>query len=212
MVRETMFDIGKISQICDLPISTFSAYGERTETPDGAYFFKNNGSKILAVAHLDTVLNPTPLWHEGDLIAHPCLDDRLGVYLLTDLLATLGVEFDLLLTEGEEIGKSTAAHFVPSKDYNWMFSFDRAGTDVVMYQYQDPLMERMIEHHGFEVGVGSFSDISFMGHLGCKGFNFGTGYYNNHSPEAYAVLGHTKSMVEKFCEFYAACKDTELLS
>lgn len=205
-----MFRTKALSRICDLSIKSFKQYGGRVNTPDGLYFYKNRGAKILGVAHLDTVLNPSPLRQEGSLVFHPCLDDRLGVYILLEILPQFGIEFDLLLTEGEEQGRSTAAHFKADKQYNWMFSFDRAGTDVVMYQYQDPTLERMIEYNGMDVGVGSFSDIAFLEHLRCKGFNFGTGYYNNHSPEAFANLDHAKMMIHSFVAFYKACKDTEL--
>jgi hypothetical protein len=208
--KTNMIDVKSLSKICDLPIASFKDYGKQVETIDGLYFFNNKNAKILGVAHLDTVQNPTPLTCEKGIVSHPCLDDRLGVYVLLDVLPTLGIEFDLLLTEGEESGKSTAAHFKPDKKYNWMFSFDRAGTDVVMYQYQDSLIERMVEHHGIKVGLGSFSDISFMSHVGCKGFNFGVGYHNNHSPNAYAILSETTEMINKFAAFYNACKDTEL--
>lgn len=206
----SMINIESLSQICDLPIHSFVKHGEQTSTSDGSYFFDDRNTKILGIAHLDTVLEPSPLQKSGSLVSHPCLDDRLGVYLLLEILPKLGIEFDLLLTEGEEKGKSTAAHFKTDKKYNWMFSFDRAGTDVVMYQYQEPILERMVEYHGMKVGRGSFSDISFLEHLGCKGLNIGTGYYHNHSPQAFADLNHTMKMVRKFVAFYNACKDTEL--
>jgi hypothetical protein len=205
-----MFKPKALSRICDLPINAFGQYGDRVVTPDGLYFYKNRGAKILAVAHLDTVQHPSPLRQKGDVVWHPCLDDRLGAYLLLEVLPQLGVEFDLLLTEGEEVGRSTAAYFPRQKQYNWMFSFDRAGMDVVLYQYQDQLLERLVEYNDMHVGLGSFSDIAFLEHLGCKGLNFGVGYYDNHSPNAYANLSHTAWMVSRFMEFYRDCKDTEM--
>ncbi len=50
----------------------------------------------------------------------------------------MGINVDVLLTTGEEMGQSSAAYFDPGeKKYNWMFQFDRGGTDVVTYDYGD---------------------------------------------------------------------------
>jgi hypothetical protein len=139
--------------------------------------------------------------HDGDRVFCPSLDDRLGVYLLSELLPLLGVKFDLLLTDGEERGCSTARWFVPPRRYNWMFSFDRAGTDVVMYQYDSPANRRLLHRAGFRVGLGSYSDIADLWFLGCAGFNFGCGYHRQHKPDCFADLGETSEMVGRFVRF-----------
>lgn len=204
-----MIEIKILNSICDLPIKSFAKYGTNIKNREGSLFFKNNNSKILGIAHLDTVQLPKPSYLANNLFFHPCLDDRLGVYVLLEILPRYGLQFDLLLTDGEEKGKSTARFFKPPKQYNWMFSFDRSGTDVVMYQYQEPLLERIVESHGFAIGKGSNSDITTLGHCKCKGFNFGVGYHNHHTIDAYADLNETESMIRKFIPFYNACKNTE---
>jgi hypothetical protein len=192
-------------------VEDFNAFGERVATPQGDYVFHDQGAAVLGVAHLDTVLPGVHFAHEGDRVFSPALDDRLGVYLLTNLLPNLGVHSDVLLTDGEERGMSTAQWFVPPRKYNWMFSFDRAGTDVVMYQYDTPECRSLLKDAGFRVGIGSFSDISYLGFLGCKGFNFGCGYHRQHHADCFADLRETQEMVTGFVRFWERHKGTLLL-
>jgi hypothetical protein len=184
------FDREGLARICEMPERDFApAYGmdtyviEKRET-DNFYAYKDNGSNVLAVAHLDTV----GLAHErgchfldtegGPVVYSRALDDRLGAYIILDLLPSLGITCDVLLTVGEESGRSTAEFFEPptGKDYNWMIEFDRGGTDVVMYQYEDRATTKLVEASGARVGDGIFSDIAYLEHLGIKGFNWGVGY------------------------------------
>ncbi len=198
-----MIDVSRLKHVCELPVEAFASHGETVVTPGGSnYVFRDQGEPVLAVAHLDTVLPGTPFSHDGERVYCPALDDRLGVHLLLDVLPLLGVRFDLLLTDGEERGCSTARWFVPPRRYNWMFSFDRAGTDVVLYQYDTPESRRLLHRAGFRVGVGSYSDIADLWFLGCAGFNFGCGYHGQHRLDCYADLGETREMVARFVAFW----------
>lgn len=197
-----MIDVPRLEAVCRMPVDAFAGFGEAVPTPEGNYIFRDRGERVLGVAHLDTVLPATRLSLDGDRLYCPTLDDRLGVYLLSDLLPILGVKFDLLMTDGEERGCSTGRWFVPPRRYNWMFSFDRAGTDVVMYQYDSLANRRMLHRTGFRVGVGSYSDIADLDFLNCAGFNFGCGYHRQHQPDCYADLGETLEMVERFVWFW----------
>ena len=183
-------------------VEDFAGSGECVPTPEGNYVFRDRGERVLGVAHLDTVLPGTHFVTEGERVFCPALDDRLGVYLLSDLLPLLGVKFDLLLTDGEERGCSTARWFVPPRRYNWMFSFDRAGTDVVMYQFDTPANRRLLHQAGVKVGVGSHSDIADLDFLGCAGFNVGCGYHRQHKHDCHADLGETREMVGGFLRFW----------
>ena len=170
------------------------------------YAFKDNGSNVLAVAHMDTV-RPTYRNFKFDRkrrrVTSISLDDRLGVFIITKILPMFDVTPDILLTTDEEIGASTALYFNPDKKYNWIFSFDRRGDDVVMYDYHTTELEEMLEDNGFRVSWGTFSDICYLDHLGVSGFNFGTGYYHEHSKGCFALLDVVANMVAKFIEFYA---------
>ncbi len=123
------------------------------------------------------------------------------------MLPKLGITCDWLLTTDEEIGQSTAEDFETEKAYNWTFQFDRAGTDVVMYDYETPDLVELVEKAGARVGQGSFSDICYLEHLGCAGFNWGVGYEDYHSPRSHAWLEDTFRMVARFAKFYNANKD-----
>lgn len=205
-------DYKTLRETCLNPIESFESLGEVYNTPDGIYIYKDNGADVLAVAHLDTVLG-LDHFHvmtiNGDkIVINSQLDDRLGAYTLIHLLPAMGIKYDLLLTEGEEQGRSTAAHFKTSKKYNWMFSFDRRGEDVVLYQYESKVINEALKSSKFRIGQGTFSDIAFLDHLGCSGFNVGTGYHGEHSDMCYANMREHKSQVKRFVHFYNHNKDT----
>jgi len=218
------FDPAELIRICEAPISAFSEMGTRysispAQAPDDCFFFVDRGASILAVAHLDTVcqdrqcsIAPTaagPVVHSG------ALDDRLGAYVILDMLPKLGIKVDVLLTTGEESGCSTARAFDPVdldlvKDYRWMIEFDRMGTDVVMYQYDDFETDRKVRQFA-QTNTGSFSDVAALGHLGIKGFNWGVGYHDYHGPRGYAFLEDTFEMVAKFVKFHGKYGRTKLV-
>jgi hypothetical protein len=202
------FDPDALVRICAL--EDFGDYAPRTVLPGrGRYFHhRDNGSDLLAVAHLDSVQRDRGCavvdTAGGKLALSGVLDDRLGAYVILDLLPRLGVVADWLLTTDEESGDSTAAEFDTDKRYHWMFQFDRGGTDVVMYDYETEELVRLVESAGAKVGLGSFSDICFLDHLGCAGFNWGVGYRDYHSPRAHAWLEDTFTMVARFLRFHAS--------
>jgi hypothetical protein len=181
---------------------------EIIEIGNSRHAYIDNGGDVLAVAHLD--VSPSiqkfrkSFYVCGRKIFSPSLDDRLGAYLICDFLPRMGLTYDILLTEDEEVGLSTAMDFIARKDYNWIFEFDRRGDDVVMYQFHDSDMADLLETSGFKVGTGSFTDICELDNLGCKGFNFGTGYHLEHSRRCYANLKITAHMVKLFIEFFKA--------
>ena len=188
-----------LARICAMPERDFGeAYGmetvncgssaEERKWSDYIYHFKDNGSSVLAVAHLDTVMPAERRaarfvdTEAGTVVFSGALDDRLGAYIILELLPALGITYDWLLTVGEETGQSTADFFEPAKDYDWIIEFDRGGTDVVMYQYEDSDTRKAVLDCGAMIGDGIFSDISYMEHLGVKGFNWGCGYRDYHGP------------------------------
>jgi hypothetical protein len=179
------------------------------DAPNDYYHFRDNGSHVLAVAHLDTVVRPqgrVPVFHNtasGPAVVSGALDDRLGAYVILRLLPELGVNCDWLLTVGEEDGQSTASFFDPGKTYDHVIEFDRAGTDVVMYQYEDRDSRAAVQASGAKMGHGSFSDICYLEQLGVKAFNWGVGYDGNyHSEKGYAILCNTFAMVAKYLRFH----------
>lgn len=213
---EGAFDRETLRRVCEMHEREFAdAYGMTTVPvhqmpPDDFYCFRDNGADVLAVAHLDTV----GLAHQracnfldtegGPVVYSRALDDRLGAYVILELLPALGITHDILLTVGEESGQSTAAYFEAPKEYNWMIEFDRGGTDVVMYQYEDGPTIDLVKASGARVGNGIFSDICYLERLEVKGFNWGVGYRDYHSARSHAYLEDTFSMVAKYLRFHEA--------
>lgn len=226
------FDAQALAKICTIPERSFGLEFDLTQytvddpqvsKDEDFYFFKDNGSSVLAVAHLDTV-GPasTRAAHftdteSGPVVFSRALDDRLGTYIILDLLPNLGIQYDILLTVGEETGGSTAQFFEAKKQYDWMIEFDRGGTDVVMYQYENREVKELVQASGAVVGDGIFSDICYLDHLDIKGFNWGVGYRDYHGPRAHAYLEDTISMVGQYMTFheqnegvYMPHEDTEI--
>ena len=212
------FDPATLADICVR--QSFDDYAPRTNLAPGHdghprfYHHLDQGSPILAVAHLDSVqpdgrctVTDTAA---GLLACSGTLDDRLGAYIILDLLPKLGVVTDILLTTDEECGASTASAFDPTAQYNWMIQFDRAGTDVVAYQYDDDHLRELVDGCGARMGIGSYSDIADLDHLGCVGLNWGCGYADYHSARAHAWLEDTFRMVARFVKFHRANVDTYL--
>ena len=188
------------------PIDWFRQFGESHETPDGPAIYKDNGAKVLGVAHLDYVYFCPPVY-EGTLVKNcPQLDDRLGVWVLMFLLPEWypDFKFDLLLCDSEEIGQSTGQHHPKLQDkigwYNWGFEFDRAGTDLVTYDYGDTEWDKCVEAIA-PIGMGAFSDISYLEFLGCKMMNVGVGYHKQHTQDCFADLNNTVMMVNSFARW-----------
>ena len=172
--------------------------------PGHSYIYIDRGSNILGVAHADSVCEFRSMKVTENQIRAATVDNRIGLYMMLFGLPYLGINCDVLITDHEEIGQSTAMYFDTDKAYNWMFSFDRAGTDVVCYQYDDVDSWRdSLEAVGFSVGWGSFSDISYLNHLGVCGVNIGCGMEDYHSAKAYVDINHLVLMAAIFRSFWS---------
>lgn len=210
------FDRDVLKRVCEMHETEFGAAYDMKRVqiadqpaPEDFYYFRDNGSRILAVAHLDTCVrheqrtaNFVTLADGSEIVYSGALDDRLGAYTILELLPRLGIEVDLLLTVGEESGMSTADYFMPDKQYDWMIEFDRGGTDVVMYQFDDDNTRAAVRECGARVGDGIFSDIAYLEHLAIKGFNWGVGYQDYHSVRGHAYLDDYFMMIGYFMEFH----------
>ena len=213
-MKYPLIDVSALQRRCMASTASFSGLGS-LQPASGLLTHIDKGSKVLGVAHLDYVdagcshFNSVKL-NDHRIVFNTRLDDRLGVYLLLDYLPKLGVDCDILLTDNEEKCHSTAAEFVASKEYNWMFMFDRRGTDVVMYQYETNEYMNLLEDNKFVTGFGSYSCIAELERLGCAGFNFGCGYYTNHTSACYCDLNEAEQMSKMFSAFYRKHKDIKM--
>ena len=188
------------------------------------YLYVDRGASILAVAHMDTVADPDSYYKGNSVFKNRVsieqvgfddyditsikLDDRLGVFMIMDVLPYLGLRYDILLTTGEEIGLSTARYFETKKNYNWMFELDRRdfGT-AVMYQYDSKELRQALQGSSYRIETGSFSDISELDFLGCVGINFGVGYRDEHTDGCYTRTSWMNVVVNMFVDFYSVFKD-----
>lgn len=194
------FDPVILREIVYADIKDFEKLG--TVDSVGNVFIDNN-SDVLFVAHRDYV--PTEVFCAIDgkyIVFSPQLDDRLGIYVALHLLPQYGIHPDILLTDDEEIGRTTAQNFYPQKEYNWMFQFDRRGNDAVTYEYTDKAWLTALLSSGFKIGQGSFSDICSLDHLGVCGVNVGTAYYNEHGITCHAILPTLFDQVDTFATFW----------
>lgn len=215
--KQANVDVSAIRRLCDM---TTDEVADEFDALD--YAFIDNGASVLGVAHMDTV---NDAWWQPRVLNRRAinkkssydrirgtvnaieLDDRLGIYMLTDLLPRLGVKLDWLLTDDEESGRSTAQVFKPTKEYNWIVGFDRAGLDVVMYQYEDMSWASELKSLGMSLETGTYSDIADLGHLGVTGFNWGVGYHKQHTHKCYARVADVMKSARAFVEFYNRHKD-----
>lgn len=176
------------------------------------YIHIDNGSCILAVCHLDTVelvgrsapiLTPLSITATGT-------DDRLGAWVINEVLPDLGINVDILMTNYEETGKSTAALFEMKDKYNWVVEFDRKGEDVVTYGIDSPIFLEAIKAEGFTVGHGSFSDICELDTKVCA-MNVGIGYENGHAADSTVSIPVLERQLIRFKAFYDAFRQKAFL-
>lgn len=203
-----------LQEMCDLSVSQLQRYASKHFAWDteSMYFYKNVGSKVLAVAHMDTVRETGSFRYvktgKDIIVASPNLDDRLGIYVILDLLPQFGIVTDVLLTDNEECCDSTAQFFPEVTkgggiEYNWIIEFDRAGEDVVLYGYEDtPDLKPALEAVGFSVGQGSYSDICELYSMQTGAFNMGIGYHFQHTPQCIASIGQLGRQLSRFESFY----------
>jgi hypothetical protein len=171
--------------------------------------FVNNEAKVLLVAHLDTVQKPEYNGFEErkftkkKVVNASGLDDRLGWYTICKLIGSCGVKADVLLTDHEERGASTAEFHKLFKRYNWVAELDRRGDDVVTYNMTSPDFDEQLKKHFKRVGNGSFSDICLFKkyHKVCC-VNVGIGYYKAHAKDSYVDIEEHDKQIERFLEFY----------
>lgn len=169
---------------------------------------------ILGVCHLDFVEIPWLFKHRKieNRIYSTRLDDRLGLAILLDYLPSKGINLDLLLTDNEEIGQSTAGDFCPeSHSYNWLLQFDRRGDDVVTYDYTCRDWAKALSSVDFKIGRGTFSDISSLEHLERSGVNVGIGYHKEHSIDCYCELSELQSQLDKSLRFIEQFSETSFV-
>ncbi len=166
--------------------------------------FIDNNSDILFVAHADTILPPRMIRQTKDVICATGLDDRLGCYIAWILSKRYNC--DLLITDLEEKGLSTANHHI-CKNYSWIVEFDRAGNDIVTYELDNEEFRQAITGY-WKHEHGLFSDISSLETTACC-MNLGIGYYKAHDKNSYAIKKIYREQLNLFDMFFNQYKNTD---
>lgn len=177
---------------------------------------------VLVVAHVDTVHPERPtlivsdsqqqiLWSPQGLGA----DDRSGVLAILKILRA-GLRPHVLFTDGEEeggLGAQEAAQALPAPDVRCLVEFDRQGKDdAVFYDCANPEFETYVTSFGFQVAVGSFTDISFLcPQWGIAGVNLSCGYYGAHTRAEYLVLSELQATVDKAIHLFRHLPDQKFV-
>lgn len=213
----TTQDISELTSYCTATIQQFqSRWGVTkgyTFIPGTTDTTVPDRPKVLAVAHLDCY--SSKFYIENNNIHSAALDDRLGVWAICRKLPTLvdgGRFYDILLTTGEEKGKSTASDFYDMQgtdNYNWIFEIDRHGCDAVRYGFTDPIWIAALEADGWDVKHGSFTDICEFDDGGTSAVNFGIGYQAEHTVSCYVPLRTLELQLMRIAYFYNHHKDTK---
>lgn len=190
----------------DALLERFEAHVLDKDDKEKHRIFIDRQSDVLFVAHMDTIQQPCFTKCNEERIYAAGLDDRLGCLLAWELSEELGA--DLLLTDYEESGKTTAK-FHDCKDYNWIVEFDRAGSDVVTYGLENEVfLDALTEF--WNVGFGAYSDICDLRTEACC-FNLGIGYELAHSIDSYVVLKTMQDQIDRFRQFYVRYRDTKFV-
>ena len=182
------------------PLPRIPRFGPYTFTNTGRWFPEDNAPvapKKLSKVEEDE-LSYDWVADKAAKLGGPVVDDRLGCALALGCTSWA----DILFTDCEEQGRSTAAYFQAPRAYNWIIGFDRRGTDVVTYDYDDKDWLDVLGDY-FTVGHGSFSDIGYLEKLGTACVNMGVGYYNEHTTSAFWKPQETEEQFNRLYAFWS---------
>lgn len=203
-----------LTKSTDKIFKSFSRHVHNGQDKNKRFIFIDNGADILAVAHVDTVLpvKRQRVSFQDDFVFARGLDDRLGCHVAVDILPELGIKADVLLTDNEEIGQSTAQFVegvIPNR-YRFIVEFDRGGADFVDYGQGSLELTDALTSLGIPRGFGSFSDIAFLppSFDDIATFNMGIGYYKAHQKDSYSDLLELQEQLIAFAQLCHQHKDT----
>jgi len=171
-------------------------------------------SKVLLVCHADVhhAGKGTTPQIQGGVLTSPALDDRAGLALALDILPAHGLKLDVLITDNEETGGSTASNIKESilARYNFIVELDRKGCDAVTYDLDNEQFLLDLEGSGFEIGMGTFSDICELETDRCC-VNLGIGYNNEHTKFCTLDVKELAKNMKNLLAFYKKHQDTEYI-
>jgi hypothetical protein len=191
---------------CHQPLPTVSNFGPYKFKNTGYWFPEDNEPVAPTTIPKEELEELSEEWvaEKAAKLGGPVVDDRLGCALALGCTSWA----DILFTDCEEDGESTAAYFQAPRAYNWIIGFDRRGTDVVTYDYKDKDWLSALESQ-FTIGHGSFSDIGYLEKLGTACVNMGIGYYNEHTTNAFWKPKETEEQLNRLYAFWSKHSETQ---
>jgi len=212
LIEEDMLKLW-LSADVDVLFEAFKKYGRFLDDPYKRHLFFDNGAKVLAVCHLDTVQDPLPsskINVTEQKITATGLGDRLGGYILSRL-NSWGFECDLLMCDLEESGMSSGQYFETEKEYDWVVEFDRQGCDIAHYGEINAPFKKFIKNIGGGLNYGSFTDLCYLELPNDPVmFNMGIGYYEAHGKNSYAIVDELYYNMLRFSLIYEKFHGTPL--
>jgi len=184
-----------------------------------------NESKVLYVAHMDTIDDPSLGDRElvvdrGVVSLSPnsnnrCLgaDNGAGIYVLLRLLEE-GVDGGYLFTTGEERGGIGVSHFIENNvdllsGYDMCLEFDRFGTSEVVYEqgvgecasesYAEALSGLLSKETGLDLSpssYGLYTDCADLAAIIPECVNIAVGYKGHHTNKECLNLVYLEELVE----------------
>lgn len=177
----------------------------------GGRFARSGPAKILAIAHVDFIGSGVVHKANRREIVCSALDDRLGVYLALNMEGITGIPLDVILTDGEESGQSTARYISDAhlEKYNWIVEFDRMNLEPVTYGFD--CMVPHLESLFARVGFGSYTDIVELENKSPVGaYNHGIGYQRQHSENCSVKVADVRQSIANFVTVYERLGDTKI--
>jgi di/tripeptidase len=188
----------------------------------GNLLIKNEKSKILITAHIDTfckevkevkhIIDNNLIKTDGTSILGS--DNKSGICYLLSMLES-GKNYNYLLTVKEEIGRLGSIDFL-SRNQDWLkdidvcLTFDRKGTsDIVTFQSgerccSDEISESLIgylKNHQINLSksFGAKSDTYTFRNIIPECVNISSGTFNEHTTSEYLDLNYFNNAI-KFCQ------------
>lgn len=169
-------------------------YDKQNIIYDSNFLYAKGDIPILFVAHADTVYTKPPkeFYHdqEKQVIWSPDglgADDRAGIFAILTLVK-MGYKPSIAICTQEETGGIGAYMMIskyptPPSDFNFIIELDRAGAyEAVFYNCSNLEFADMITKYGFEINIGTFSDISIIAPFWkIAAVNLSIGYDEEHS-------------------------------
>jgi acetylornithine deacetylase/succinyl-diaminopimelate desuccinylase-like protein len=199
----------------------------------GSFVYAKGNVPVMLIAHCDTVFDKRKesdkdklvFWDkETNVMWSPSglgSDDRSGVLGILALLED-GYRPFVLFTDEEETGGRGAKDFCEYLDFtkaslevSYIIELDRQGSkEAVFYDDGNEEFQKMVLSHGFNIDMGTFTDISIIcPHTHISGVNLSCGFNNAHQQTEYFSidsLQYTVDIVSKMLEEVAALTESHV--